>query len=145
MVPLPALRGLQHYSGGRLMNLSGVDGPPNWRDDMATNNQHPADGPFQQRLMDNVPLVNGHSKPTLHLEKGKWRRWQILHAGAFFFLDLSLEPDGDSALQGGGSGSCELELLATDLVPGRPGRFHSTSASPRIGARMSPICVPLGK
>ena len=85
--------------------------PTDWANTLRENNQHTASAnasaPFDPSKIDNIALVNGQYRPTIHMRAGKWHRWRVLNAGALFFLDLQLRND---------QYGCEVQLLAIDGV-----------------------------
>ena len=118
-IPFAALRGLESYSGGNLFKI--VHGanqlPSDWENFTTENNQHgaaTAGAPGQANLTDNLALVNGRLLPRLRAKVGKWYRWRVVHAGPFFFMDLSIEP----VVSQHDRSHCtvELQLLAKDGI-----------------------------
>ena len=99
--------------------------PENWNTQAAPTNENnqyqneeqKAEGagsspPGNTSTITNIAIVNGKVAPTMKLTSGEWRQWKILHAGPFFFMDLTLEPEDSRAT----APKCEMQLLAKDGI-----------------------------
>jgi len=108
--PLSAMLGIHQYGKGGLFSVLDDAGlPEGWQAVEKANNQ---DGP-----QTNLPLLNGELGGTTTIRAGVWERWRFLNAGAFFFLDLTLEQN-DSASHSPSSAvsTCDLRILAIDGI-----------------------------
>jgi FtsP/CotA-like multicopper oxidase with cupredoxin domain len=102
--PLSAMLGISRYGHGSLFAvLNDSSLPRNWQAVQKENNQ---DG-----RQTSVPLLNGEIGGTTRMRAGVWERWRFLNAGAFFFLDVTLEPH-----QRRSGAGCELRTLAIDGI-----------------------------
>lgn len=140
-IPFSALRAVSEYSspsgaptlptsGHSLFQVSTQTSdhlPAGWNitsTPIDANNQYqsgPKPGdvpPGNASTITNIALVNGKHVPEMKLQSGEWQQWKLLHAGPFFYMDLTLEPEGSEAETEAGmpTPKCEMQLLAKDGI-----------------------------
>jgi len=85
--------------------------------------------PGNASTITNIALLNGKHMPTMEIKSGEWKLWKFLHAGPFFFQDITLEPEAGAKVK------CEMQLLAKDGI--------SLVIVPRLEQRL--ILPPAGR
>ena len=69
-----------------------------------------------QKILNDIWMVNGHYQPTLVMQPGEWRIWDILAASGDRILEIEIKPYLSNPNLWNDDFSCDLKLVAFDGV-----------------------------